>query len=207
MTDHYFSETPDSAHDRREIRFQTGGREFVCTTDAGTFSRGHLDPGTALLLSCLPEDAPARALDVGCGWGAITLSLAAGYPQAQVVGCDINQRALDLCRENLTRNHLRAECVHSDGLAEVAGPFDLILTNPPIRAGKAALHRIYEGCRDALSPGGRLLLVIRKQQGAPSTQTYLSGLFRTVRRIARDKGYWVLQCEEPICDKTEGAPT
>ena len=50
---------------------------------------------------------------------------------------------------------------------------------------------------EALAEGGAMILVVRKQQGAPSAKTYLETLFTDVERIARDDGYWVLRCERP----------
>lgn len=202
MSDHYFSKAPESAHAPQTIRFCVGGRELQCRTDAGTFSRDRLDPGSALLLSQLPAPPFGRALDLGCGWGALALGLAALDGGAQVVACDVNQRALDLCRENFRENGLVvAAILESDGFAGIEGTFDLIVTNPPIRAGKAVIYRFFADSRRYLAPEGALWLVIRKQQGAPSAKAYLETLFGQVDLVARQKGYWVLSCRRPKDDE------
>ena len=67
------------------------------------------------------------------------------------------------------------------------------MTNPPIRAGKQVIYRMFADAAKCLKPGGALYLVIRKQQGAESCMKYLRTLFREVERLDRDGGFWVLK--------------
>lgn len=200
MPDHYYSENPVSAHAPRTVEWVCNNRTLVCQTDAGVFSRDHIDPGSALLITALLQE-PAevfhagRWLDLGCGWGAVGISLACHHPEVRLALCDVNRRALDLAQQNFVRNGAKAEFFLSDGLAEVPGEFIRIATNPPIRAGKAVIYRLFEESRVRLSPGGALYVVIRKQQGAPSALTYLRTLFSTAEVCARDGGYWVIRCQ------------
>lgn len=192
--DHYYTQDPASAHDVRTFSFAFEGRTLSFTTDAGVFSKGHVDPGTLLLARSLPADLCGRALDLGCGWGALSVLTLCRFPQLELVMSDINRRALDLAQQNVQANGMRAQAVHSDGLQAVEGMFDVVLTNPPIRAGKQVIYAMFADSRARLNPGGRLILVIRKQQGAPSAQKYLSTLFGQVELLARDAGYWILCC-------------
>ena len=77
--------------------------------------------------------AEPRVLDVGTGSGAIALALADEVPRARVVAVDLSEDALALARENLVRAEVsgRVELRRSDFLAGVAGPFDLVVSNPP----------------------------------------------------------------------------
>lgn len=193
-SDHYYTQDPVSAHDVRTFPFAFEGRTLSFTTDAGVFSKGHVDPGTLLLARSLPADLAGRALDLGCGWGALSVLTLCRFPQLELVMSDINRRALDLAQQNVQANGMRAQAVHSDGLQAVQGTFDAVLTNPPIRAGKQVIYAMFADSRARLNPGGRLILVIRKQQGAPSAQKYLSTLFGQVELLARDAGYWILCC-------------
>ena len=108
----------------------------------------------------------------------------------------LHGRALDLGAKNLARNGVKnARAVESDVYENVDGTFDFIVTNPPIRAGKAVIYSMFDGARDRLSPGGRLYVVIRKQQGAPSALRHMQELYASARVIAREKGFWVIECE------------
>ena len=193
--DHYYTAEPSSDHRPGEVRFSYGGRDLVFATDSGVFSRRELDRGTEVLLAALPEAIGGPVLDMGCGYGAIGVAVGARWPELSVTMADVNRRACDLARENARRNGMRAEVLESDGYAALEGRrFAAILQNPPIRAGKAVIYRMFADGAKSLLPGGQLFLVIRKQQGAPSAQKYLSTLFGQVELLARDAGYWILCC-------------
>lgn len=192
MNDHYYSQSPASAHDEAHFSIEHAGRTLQFTSDAGVFSKGHLDKGTALLLSALPQAFSGRALDLGCGWGAVGICMAAQWPGAQIVMTDVNERAVALSRLNLAANGLTADVAQGDGLAHLEGSFDLIATNPPIRAGKEVIYRLFSESAAHLAPGGRLYVVIRKQQGADSAQRYLGTLLTDVEIVERGAGFRVI---------------
>ena len=133
-------------------------------------------------------------LDLGCGWGVIGISIARKWPETRVTMADVNTRALDLSRENAKLNRAEAECVESDGMAAVAGrTFDAVVTNPPIRAGKQVIYKMFADAAECLKPGGALYLVIRKQQGAESCMKYLQTLYGSVEKLDKSGGFWVLK--------------
>ena len=198
MTEHYYAKNPNAAHDERGVIFEVLGLQLRCTTDSGVFSREGLDMGTRILLEALPE-VSGRALDLGCGWGPVGVALGKKYPAAQLVLTDVNERAAELARRNLRDNGVtNARVVCGEGFENVEGTFELIALNPPIRAGNAVIYDLFADAARRLAPGGALYIVIRKQQGAESAQKYLKTIYRDVERVARDKGYWVLRCAEPI---------
>ena len=192
MGDHYYTEVPGSAHDERAVTVRTLGQELTFLTDAGVFSRDGLDRGTELLLEALPA-LSGRVLDLGCGWGAVGVTLGKRYPGLEIVMTDINTRAVDLARRNLAANGVAATVVQGDGFAAVEGTFDAIVTNPPIRAGKAVIYGLFAQARDRLRPGGALYLVIRKQQGAPSALKYLREIYAGAEVIDRGSGFHVIR--------------
>ena len=192
--DQYFTREPSSESRPVICEFEDRGRKYVFETDAGVFSRGDVDFGTQVLLRALPEEMSGRVLDLGCGWGAVGVSLAKRYPACRVTMSDVNRRALDLAAKNAQSNGVQAQCVQSDGLDAVEGPFDLIVTNPPIRAGKQVIYRLFAQSADKLSPGGALYLVIRKQQGAESAIKYLKTIFSQVDTVEKSGGFWVIRC-------------
>lgn len=200
MGDHYFTENPASEHRPRAFTARALGQELVFHTDSGVFSRDGIDAGSRILLEAAAPFA-GRVLDMGAGWGAMGIAVAKAYPGAHVVMAEINARALELIRENARLNGVtNAEAVASDGYSAVEGAFDAILTNPPIRAGKPVIYRMFSDARSHLAPGGRMDLVIRKQQGAPSALKYLRTLYGRADVIEREAGYWVIRCSEPLAD-------
>lgn len=203
MPDHYYTPSPGSAHDIRTFTLSAGDRALRVHTDSGVFSREHLDPGSALLLKALPQDLTGQVLDMGCGWGALGLIIAATRPAASLTLADINQRALALCEKNFHDNGLKGHFVHSDGFAAITGYYDLIVTNPPIRAGKQVIYPMFADATRHLKPGGRLVLVIRKQQGAPSALAYLKTLYAHVAQPLREMGYWIIEAGDPITHTPE----
>ena len=195
MNEFYYSAEPTSAHAEREIEIEALGVRSRCLTDAGVFSKQHIDPGSEILCKSLPE-LHGRVLDMGCGWGAMTVMALARFPALDVTMADVNERALDLAVRNVQKNGMQAKAVLSDGFERVEGEFDAVMTNPPIRAGKAVIYRMFEDAKAHLAEGGRLFLVIRKQQGAPSALKFLKELYAEAETIERDGGYWVIACRK-----------
>ena len=193
MPDHYFSREPSSKQKPAELRLDIGGRAFVFTIDAGVFSRTGLDEGSRLLIETAGP-LNGRCLDLGCGWGAVGITLAAFNPEARFILSDINRRAAALARINIDRNNIaNARAIESDGFDALPGAFDHIFSNPPIRAGKKVIYGLFDAAYKRLQPGGALAIVIRRQQGAESALKHLSMLFGNARVKARDKGYWIIE--------------
>ena len=79
------------------------------------------------------SDQTTRVLDLCTGNGSLAVLAALAWPEVQVTGADISDEAMAVAAINLARHGLqeRVQLVHSDGLSALAGPFDLILCNPP----------------------------------------------------------------------------
>ena len=73
-----------------------------------------------------------------------------------------------------------------------------MITNPPIRAGKQVIYRMFADAADHLAPGGALYLVIRKQQGAESCVRYLQTIYSEVEKLDRSGGFWVIRASGKI---------
>ena len=193
MSEHYFTPDPSAPHKPREIILRVLGLTLTMHTDAGVFSGDGLDPGSRLLIESLPP-LSGRVADLGCGWGAMGVPLALKNPGAEVYLTDVNARAADLARKNIIQNQAKNATVYTgDGLQALQGPFQAVVTNPPIRAGKQVIYGLFAEAKEKLAPGGRLYVVIRKQQGAPSALKYLEALFGAAQVIERGGGYWVIE--------------
>ena len=188
----YYAENPDAAHDIHELRVDLLGEKMTFLTDAGVFSKKMVDFGSQLLLKCLEVNQGETILDVGCGYGPLGLSLAKAYG-VQATMVDINNRALDLARQNAERNKVEATIFQSNIYEQVEGTFDHVISNPPIRAGKQVVHEIIEKSKEFLEIGGDLTIVIQKKQGAPSAKSKMEDVFGNCEIVKKDKGYYILR--------------
>ena len=192
MSKMYYAENPDAAHDIHELRVDLLGEKMTFLTDAGVFSKKMVDFGSQLLLKCLEVNQGETVLDVGCGYGPLGLSLAKAYG-VQATMVDINNRALDLARQNAERNKVEATIFQSNIYEQVEGEFDHVISNPPIRAGKQVVHEIIEKSKDFLEIGGDLTIVIQKKQGAPSAKSKMEDVFGNCDIVKKDKGNYILR--------------
>jgi 16S rRNA (guanine1207-N2)-methyltransferase len=161
----------------------------------GTFSKSSLDSGTQLLLETIIQ-APlgSEILDLGCGTGPLGLILAASDPARHLTLSDVNLRALDVAKENAESLGVasRVTVVTSDVYTNICSIYDTIVANPPIRAGKKVTYAMYDGAPSHLKEGGRLIIVIRKKQGADSVFAHLTTLFKKVEILEGHKGYRII---------------
>ena len=192
----YFAQNPGSESNPTSFSLKWREREYTFLTDSGVFSKGALDYGTRALLEALPDGIIGRVLDLGCGWGPVGVLLGAQHPDATIVMADVNERAVMLAAENARRNQVKAQAIQSDGFNNITGQFDVIALNPPIRAGKETVYRLFSEAADHLTPGGALYVVMRKQQGAPSALKFLAGVYSQVETLSITGGYRVIKCME-----------
>ena len=181
-------------------------------TDNGVFNKKGLDFGTMLdddqveaLFGEQEEETPPPSneeeeeditnkesfLDVGCGCGPIGFFLLlSGKESVDMI--DVNNRAINLTKMGLKKNHIKANVYNSDIYSKVSGKFDMIITNPPIHAGKSKIYEIVRGSIDHLNDNGELWLVIRKDQGAKSLISDNSDIldFKIIDKI---KGFWIIK--------------
>ncbi len=188
---HYFARSPQAARRPHEFEVKVRGEIFRFMTDSGVFSRGRLDPGTRLLLSQIALPERGLLLDWGAGYGPIGICLARLCPQAQVVLAEVNERAVDLCHENLRLNRVTNAEVLAGDAHEVLGSqtFDLIATNPPIRAGKKAVLALFEDAASRLNRGGSFWFVARTRQGAKTLARSAADYFEEVELQDIHSGY------------------
>ena len=196
---HYFSEDPQAPSRRKEFAVAGTDSELTLSTDAGVFSQHGLDKGTSVFLEvmakhdCAPIEPGSFLCDIGCGSGAIALTLAVRYPACTIYAVDTNQRARDICRENATRNGLGNIVVLSPEEVDPATRFAALWSNPPIRIGKSALHELLELWLSRLDTGGTAYLVVNKNLGADSLSQWMTGLSYPTTRLASRNGFRVLE--------------
>ncbi len=195
MNNHYFSEENDELQSNpKNIKVNIFDEAFVFTTDNGVFSKEYLDYATSLLLHNLSiSEHVNKILDVGCGYGPIGIILNKVYNK-EVTMIDVNPRALDLTKVNVEQNKVKATVFKSNCLDEVSDTFDMIVTNPPIRAGKQIIYKIFEQSYGKLNDKGELWLIIQYNHGAPSAIKKLSEIYNDVKVVYKKKGFYIIKC-------------
>ena len=190
---HYF-ETPAGDSRIRQVPATVWGRDYVFATSSGVFSGTRLDLGTSVLLREVTPPKAGHLLDLGCGFGPIAVALAAHSPGVTVDAIDVNDRALELTRRNASAHGVaaRVRACRPEEVDEGAA-YDEIWSNPPIRIGKDALHRLLLTWLPRLKPHGAAYLVVGKNLGADSLQRWLDAQGYPCERLASAKGFRVLK--------------
>lgn len=190
---HYFSDNTDLPHNYRRIDFNFNNLNFIFNSDSGVFSKTEVDYGTYVLLNVVKDqDIKGKVLDLGCGYGVVSIVLSKLF-DIKAIGVDINPRAVNLSKENAKLNKVDVNYFVSDGYSNVEDKFDEILVNPPIRAGKQVIYKMFNDSYDHLNTNGNLWVVIRKQQGANSAVNEIMSKFNNCQVIEKKKGFWILK--------------
>lgn len=191
---HYYTDNQNLASQPRMISFDYKGEKLQFNSDIGVFSKNTIDFGTRVLLDTFKPLSHVKLLDVGCGYGVIGLSLAKVGTAVVADLVDVNTRAIDLAKENAKQLQLKDVHVFESSCYEnVSDQYDLIVSNPPIRAGKIVVHTILEGAYAHLRQNGKLRVVIQKKQGAPSAKAKMETVFGNCEILKKEKGYYILE--------------
>lgn len=194
MANQYFENNPDLKTEIKKIEYFYKQITITFFSDYGVFSKTGIDFGSNLLLKTIEIKNAKKVLDVGCGYGTIGLTISKAYPDTMVTMVDVNLRALTLAKKGIEANLLKnALVIESDAYQNIHDTFDIIVTNPPIRAGKRVVHKILLDGVKYLHDGGCLWCVIQKKQGAPSAFKALMTVYKKVEIVEKDNGYWIIK--------------
>ena len=194
----YFTKNPTTEKEIYKFDWNIGKDRFYFYTSNSVFSKNGVDFGSMLLIETVikeNEKFNGRVLDLGCGYGPIGVIIAKLLYNANVTMSDINERALELTLMNAKENKIegKIEAINSEAFENIKDSYDMILTNPPIRAGKDVVFSFYEGAFDHLNEGGKLYVVIQKKQGALSTKAKLESLFGNCETAEKKSGYFIFK--------------
>ena len=196
MMSHYVINDKLLESNIKEIKYTFRNQEFTFKTDLGVFSKDRVDFGTNLLInSFLDSDLKnKKILDLGCGYGIIGILIAKIYKDSYIDMVDINLRALQLTKQNALSNLVKNVNIYESNLfSNIITKFDLIISNPPIRAGKEVVHGIIADGYNHLNPNGIIQVVIQKKQGAESLMKKMEEIFSNLEIVKKDKGYFILR--------------
>lgn len=182
---HYFTKNSDIISNKKEISVTIKEQKFRFITDHGVFSKDKIDYGSMLLLKTILPLVKGKILDYGCGYGFIGICLSV-LLELEVELIDINDRAMNLSKENIIKNNSSAKVVNK------LSTYDNIILNPPIRSGKKNIYSMYKKAFESLRDNGSLYIVIQKKQGLKSTIKELS-YFSSIETLNRSNGYHVIK--------------
>lgn len=198
-TSQYFEVSQTVKSQPKLVDVNIGDLRIRLASDRGVFSYGKLDAGTKLLLSEVPSitQNELNILDLGCGWGAITCVAALKAPHAHVTAVDINERALNITKQNVASLNILNVSVVAPEHVDTNLRFHRILCNPPIRVGKPALHRMLIAWLSRLEPSGYAHLVVNRHLGSDSLAHWLTQQKYPTKKLLSRAGYRLLETQLP----------
>lgn len=168
---------------------------FKFASDNGVFSKDGVDAGSELLVKTyLNKGKKGKILDVGAGIGVLGIMISK-FNDCEADMLEINKRAVELCEKNIAYNGLDGKCrvFESNVYEKAQGKYDVIVSNPPIRAGKTVVYEILEKAKEYLNDEGELWVVIRKKQGADSARKRLIEAYGNCEVVKKDSGFCILK--------------
>lgn len=189
--EHYFTRKPTSPETIQIISDTLKGNDLKFKTSSSVFSKDKIDLGTRILIEAVNPYPEAVLLDVGCGYGAVGISLS--FFCHSVVMIDINERACRLTQENISLNNVSNAHVVCGTLSCLKSFFDVIAMNPPLRAGKKVVFHLIEESESLLQKKGEIYLVARTRQGAKSIYSFMKTVFPQVEYASLKGGYRVMK--------------
>ncbi len=193
--EHYFTNGDNLKSEIRRINYSLDAYNFTFNSDNGVFSKNRIDYASSLLVKTFLASHKdfSKILDMGCGYGFIGIVLSKTLNK-HVDMVDINKRALHLAKMNIEENEVDVTAWESNIYESVLEKYDLIITNPPIRAGKEVLMEFLKGGLARLNKDGELWFVISKDQGAKSVKKELEKM-SMCEIIEKSKGFWVISAK------------
>ena len=189
----YFDNNENLRSELRDVYYTYNNETFKFKSDLGIFSKDKIDDASKVLVETYIQyrkDNDQRS-DMGCGVGFIGIMLSK-LKNINFDMVDVNNRAIHLTNMNIKSNKVKANALVSDMYDKINAKYDLIITNPPIRAGKGVYLTILNSSFNYLTENGELWFVMRNNHGV---KTVVSDLNKEhhAEILKRDKGYYVVR--------------
>ncbi len=189
--EHYYTENPQSEIKENLFSYTINGNKLDFVSVSGVFAFGDkVDRASQLLIETFrPSGAGGFLLDVGCGFGPISLYIKSRYPHLQVTAIDVNERAVAYTRKNAEKNDLHIDVIKSDLYELLEGRvFGDIVSNPPIAAGKALNTHLIQEAPGHLFKNGALWLVAFHNKGGETLKKIMKETFGNVEDMEKSGG-------------------
>jgi len=190
---HYFINDKNIESEDIIIKYTYKGKELSFISNSGIFSKNRVDFGTNLLLNTI-EIKKNSILDLGCGYGVVGVCIASSSSLSDILSVDINERAVELTNKNYINNQVNnGRAIVSDVYCNLDKMFDVIITNPPIRAGKEVVYEMVLNGINYLKEEGEIWVVIRKDKGGMSLFKNMQTVYSFVEIVNKKNQYLVIK--------------
>ncbi len=193
---HYYSENQESKLKLRKIKANLRNTNLEFYTGSGVFSIKRVDKGTEILINYSIIKDNWRILDLGCGYGAIGITIAKAFPKSKVIMSDINKRAIKLAEINAKLNKVNPIIIHSNIFENIKEKFNTILLNPPQTAGKELCFKMIEQSKNFLEDNGLLQIIARNNKGGKVLSNKMKSVFGNMKVIKKKSSYWLYVSEK-----------
>ncbi len=188
--EHYYTPSPQSILTVREVGLKLpNGRVYRFKSPSGVFSYGRVDRASRVLINnaVLPQDG--SLLDLGTGYGCIGIVICKEHEALSLHMSDINERAVRFSAMNARDHNLEAD-VRLGNLFEpwTNMSFDVIVSNPPIAAGRAVLTELVNRAFTSLNDGGYLELVAYHNKGGSRLEELMRLVFGNALAVVKTGG-------------------
>lgn len=182
---HYFKNDFDSSKELK-IEGNVRGIKMEFKTGPGMFSYKELDKWTLVMINNfvtmdIDNSVNFEILDLCSGYGLVCSYLKKKYPNANVSGVDINERACAYAVKNFVSHGGSEEnIICKDALEWLPlqeGKYNAIFVNPPFSAWKKTCFGLIDAAKVALKEGWLLYFVAPTNKWAKSYAKYLEEVF------------------------------
>jgi len=204
--EHYYTVEPTSKLKVREARLVLkNGHEYIFKTPSGVYSYGKIDKATQVLLENLKVHGK-KVLDLGCGYGVIGIVLKKEYPDLEVYMSDINKRAVEFAKINAKNHNVEVDIRWGNLYEPWEGmKFDMIVSNPPIVAGKKVWMEIVKSAPEFLEEGGSLQIVAYHNKGGRRIRDFMKEVFGNVEELCKTGGIRVYRSVKGLKEAEDNA--
>ena len=189
--EHYYTKKPKSTEITQIIQIKTKKDEFELETNSGLFSKNKLDKGSQVLIENMDLTNSHKVLDIGCGYGTIGISILREKPETELTMIDVNERAIKQTIRNLKKLNLKAKVKQSNLYEKIKDKYDLIISNPPISAGRKLNNELIIKSKEYLNKNGSIQIVCKHRKGGEYLQGKIEEVFGNCEILAKKSGYRV----------------